>query len=218
MIRYSRLSWLGWGMLLIGLPVALLGCGQECADFEQRCEGNTVLRCLGAESGNQWHREECGALRCVSTVSAPGGEVESFCAASTQPDARCSEPDWANCAGANLVSCDAGDALVEARCSSSCVTLDGLSDYCLEAPPKHPEHCLATGSEGPCELESSVLNTQTGTAPGAMCADQGLDAGSLGVDSARIYATRCEGGTLLERQRCATRCVFNPDCSTRCLD
>jgi hypothetical protein len=213
----SMLNWLGWGMLA-ALSVGTVGCGQECTDNEQRCDGNgnAVLSCTGPEQGYHWYRQECGDLHCVSAESAPGHGIAAFCAASTKPDARCSEPDSANCAQSSLVDCRAGYALSERTCSSSCVTLDGVSDYCLEAAPTHPEHCLATGTEGRCELESSGLNSQIGVAPGAICAGEGLDASS--VDSAQVYSTRCEGGTLLERQRCATGCVFNPDCSTRCRD
>lgn len=218
MKRNSMVHCLRWGGLA-GLLLGSVGCGEECTDYEQRCDGNTVLSCLGPEQGNQWRREECGDLHCVSVVSTSGAKKAAFCAKSTQPDARCSEPDWANCANSSLVDCRAGYALSERSCSSSCVTLDGVSDYCLEAPPTHAEHCLPTGNEARCELESSVLNTQVGSAPGAMCSTaQGLDASSVGVDSAQIYATRCEDGTLLERQRCATGCVFNPDCSTSCSE
>jgi hypothetical protein len=165
----SILNWLGWG-ILAALSVGSVGCGRECIDNEQRCDanGNAVMICSAAEDGNRWHRTECGDLHCVSAETEPDGATVALCAPSTQPDARCSERDSANCAGASLVDCRAGYALSERTRSSSCVTLDGVTDYCLEAPPTHPEHCVATGTDSRCQLESSGFNSQLGVAPGAI--------------------------------------------------
>ncbi|MEO8900185.1 MAG: hypothetical protein ABI488_01205 [Polyangiaceae bacterium] len=215
------------GFLIAALLLSSLGCAQEeCSDGEERCDGNSALRCSGREYGSRWLHQDCGALACVSVqVNQVAGQVvqaraAAFCAESARPDPRCSEPDVENCAGAALVSCRGGFATSESTCASRCVTLDGLADFCLESAPGNPNHCLNVGSDSRCELVSDGFSAQTGTAPGADCAGGRLDAASTGqaASSAQVYSTHCIDGILLERQRCSSACVFNADCTTQCAD
>ena len=211
----------GW-FVVSALVLSSQGCAQdECSDSEERCDGNTVLRCTGHENGGYWHRQDCGTSACVSVpASANQPAVQAFCAESAAPDPRCSEPDVDNCAGATLVSCRAGFATSESTCTSSCVVLDDLADFCLESAPLNASHCLSLGSDSRCELVSGAFSSQTGAAPGAECTGERFDAPSTGQDasSARVYATHCVDGVLLERQRCGSACVFNADCTTQCAD
>ncbi|HET9933343.1 MAG TPA: hypothetical protein VFQ35_21715 [Polyangiaceae bacterium] len=209
---------MGFALLAVALGAAatLPGCAldvDECLPGEAVCDGDVARVCVtgeyGGRRGHLWSSRDCGDAACVA-VDGPSGVREAFCALSSDVDARCTEPEGASCDGEQLIACHVGRATSVTRCARGCVSLDDLPDYCREDPPEHARCVTGQG----CELAGPAFTATAASAPGANCSAAPF--GPAADPTMHVYAYRCEDGLLTARQRCASVCLSEADCSTHC--
>ncbi len=192
-----------------------LGCADECEYGQVQCDGNIARTCIVPESHAEWNSKDCGTNTCV--VAKQGGSSIAFCALGAAPDSRCSEPDFANCAGSTLVECTAGYATATRTCADGCRALDDYPDRCMgESSPDQQQRCPVDGYQ--CAMASGLVHDDAavGSNPvgGTGVCSENLMPGTPG---SVVYSQRCEGGSIVARTRCAQGCAVLADCSTSCL-
>ncbi|MGC4090700.1 MAG: hypothetical protein QM756_23075 [Polyangiaceae bacterium] len=203
--------------LALAVSAALPGCmleHDECDEGEARCDGSIARVCTAHESEDgarrlmRWSSRDCGSNACVTAQAALR---EAFCALSAKPDERCEDGgDASSCDGNALVSCHLGYATDVHACSGACISLEGMTDYCREAPPAEVKCVSGDG----CMLVGDRVTATSGQAPGAVCSVAEFSAPT----GSKVYAYSCRDGLLVSRDLCEGSCVSTTECTTHCKE